>query len=116
MLFVDKAYRLREGRFVSKTIDELVDIITKPKFFGKVVIIFVDYNNDMNRLIAANLELLSRFSEEIIFRDITSNHYLRLLDRRLKEKKISVTALREKLSTLYREITSILKKLSCLSF
>ena len=76
VLFVDKAYRLREGHFASEAIDKLVDIITKPKFLSKVVIILIGYDNNMNRLIAVNPGLLSRFSEEIIFRDITPNHYL----------------------------------------
>ena len=116
VLFVDEAYRLGEGRFASEAIDELVDVITKPKFFGKVVVILAGYDNDMNRLMAANPGLSSRFSEEIIFRDMTPDHCLRLLDRRLKEKEIGVTALREKLSAPYREMAGMLKELSCLSF
>ena len=73
VLFVDKVYRLGEGRFASEAIDELVDVIIKPKFFGKVV---AGYDNDMNRLMAVNPRLLSRFSEEIIFRDMTPDHCL----------------------------------------
>ncbi len=57
----------------------------------------------MNRLMAVNPELSSRFSEEIIFRDMTSDHCLQLLDRHLKEKEISVAALQENLSASYRK-------------
>jgi AAA lid domain len=35
VLFIDEAYRLGEGQYAAEIIDELVDIVTKPKFFGK---------------------------------------------------------------------------------
>ena len=110
VLFVDEAYRLGEGHFASEAINELVDIITKPKFFGKVVVILAGYDEDMNRLMAVNTGLSSRFSEEIIFRDMTPGHCVQLLDRDLQQKKINVTALRD------HEMVGLLDTLSRLPF
>ena len=116
VLFVDEAYRLGEGHFASEAIDELVDIITKPKFFGKVVVILAGYDEDMNKLMAVNTGLSSRFSEEIIFRDMTPGHCLQLLDRDLQQMKINVTILRDHDSALYQEMVGLLDTLSRLPF
>jgi len=103
ILFVSETYRLGEEHFASEVIDELVNVIIKFKFFDKVVVILAGYDSDMNRLMAVNPELSSRFSEKIIFRDMTSDHCLQLLGRHLKEKEISVAALQENLSASYRK-------------
>ena len=116
VLFVDEAYRLGEGHFASEAIDELVDVITKPKFFGKVVVILAGYDEDMNKLMAVNTGLSSRFSEEITFRDMTPGHCLQLLDRDLQRKKINVTGLQDSDSALYQEMVDLLNKLSRLPF
>ena len=116
VLFIDEAYRLGEGQFASEAIDELVDVITKPKFFGKVVIILAGYDDDMNKLLTVNTGLSSRFSEEVVFRDMTPEHCLQLLDRTLEQKKISIAALRAHGSDVYREMINLLKELSSLKF
>ena len=116
VLFVDEAYRLGEGHFASEAIDELVDIITKSKFFGKIVVILAGYDEDINKLMAVNTGLSSRFSEEIMFRDMTPGHCLQLLDRDLQRKKINVTGLQDHDSALYQEMLGLLNKLSRLPF
>jgi hypothetical protein len=65
VLFVDEAYRLGEGNFATEAVNELVDLVTKPKFLGKIVIILAGYDNDMNKLMAVNPGLSSRFPEEV---------------------------------------------------
>ena len=116
VLFIDEAYRLGEGHFASEAIEELIDIITKPKFFGKVVIILAGYDEDMNNLMAVNTGLSSRFSEEIIFCDMNPDHCLRLLDRSLQKKSIDVAALRNHNSIQYQEMIHLLRNLSRLPF
>lgn len=116
VLFIDEAYRLGEGHFASEAIDELVDIVTKPKFFGKVVIILAGYKDDMKRLMAVNTGLSSRFSEEIIFRDMSPEHCLQLLDVNLKRKGISVSMLQEHQSAAYKKMRDHFVELSGLPF
>ena len=54
VLFVDEAYRRAEGLFATEAVNELVDILTKPKFLGKMVVILAGYDDDMNRLLSVN--------------------------------------------------------------
>ena len=65
VLFIDEAYRLGEGQFAAEAVNELVDLVTKPKFLNKIVIILAGYDNDMNKLMAVNPGLSSRFPEEV---------------------------------------------------
>ncbi len=84
VLFVDEAYRLGEGVFAKEAIDELVDNLTKPQFFGKIVVILAGYAENMNRLLSANPGLSSRFPEEIFFNNMTPEECLTLLRHKLK--------------------------------
>jgi hypothetical protein len=61
VLLIDEAYRLAEGHFAKEAMDEIVDCITKPKFFQKLIIILAGYDNDINRLMATTRGLTSRF-------------------------------------------------------
>jgi AAA+ superfamily predicted ATPase len=65
VLFIDEAYRLGEGHFAAEAVNELVDLITKPQFANKIVIILAGYDHDMNKLMAVNPGLSSRFPEEV---------------------------------------------------
>jgi hypothetical protein len=93
-----------------------VDIVTKPKFFGKVVEILADYDKDMDTLMAVNTGLSSRFSEVTIFRDMAPEHFLQLLNRNLRQKKIHVIALQYQHSGPYEEMLHLIESLSKLSF
>lgn len=84
VLFVDEAYRLGEGQCAKEAIDELVDSLTKPQFFGKLVVILAGYSENMNRLLKVNPGLSSRFPEEIIFQNMSAEECLTLLQRQLK--------------------------------
>lgn len=67
VLLVDEAYRPGENHFAKEAIDEIVDCITKPKFKQRLIIILAGYDNDINRLMAINPGLTSRFPESIPF-------------------------------------------------
>lgn len=49
----------------------------------------------MNGLLAVKAGLSSQFPEEVVFRDMTPECCLRLLDRELQLKNINVLALQE---------------------
>jgi len=80
VLFVDEAYRLGEGHFAAEAVNELVDLITKPKFHNKIVIILAGYDNEMNKLMAVNPGLSSRFPEEVSFLPCSSSRELSVLN------------------------------------
>ena len=66
VLFIDEAYRLAEGHFAKEAVDELVDCVTKPKFYQKVIIILAGYEKDIKRLTSINSGFSSRFPGELL--------------------------------------------------
>lgn len=87
VLFIDEAYRLGEGHFAKEAIDELVDSCTKPRYHQKLVIILAGYEADMNRLLAANEGLTSRFPETIDFTSLGPADCIVLLAKTLSAQK-----------------------------
>ncbi|KAL9068301.1 MAG: hypothetical protein Q9157_006551 [Trypethelium eluteriae] len=87
ILFIDEAYRLAEGHFAKEAMDEIVDSLTKPKFAGKLITILAGYDADINRLMAINPGLTSRFPEAIVFKSLSSAECVQLLAEQLERKK-----------------------------
>ncbi|KAK5125339.1 hypothetical protein LTR85_000448 [Meristemomyces frigidus] len=87
VLFIDEAYRLAEGAFAKEAVDQLVDCVTKPEFFGKVVIILAGYEQDINRLMDVNPGLSSRFPEVVDFKSMTPAEAFDLLARLFAKRK-----------------------------
>ena len=114
VLFVDEAYRLAEGHFATEAVNEMVDLLTKPKYRGKLIVILAGYDADMNKLLAVNTGLSSRFPEEIVFHNMAPEHCLRLLDQELCRKGIRVASLHEAKSPVYTELLKTVDKLSSL--
>ncbi len=110
VLFIDEAYRLGEGHFAQEAVNELVDIVTKPRFAGKLVIILAGYSNDMDNLLRVNEGLSSRFADQIIFAPLGPEDCLRLLDARLKESRVLIPELQD--SAKNQELLSTMAKLS----
>jgi hypothetical protein len=113
VLFIDEAYRLGDGQFAKEAIDELVDSLTKPQFFGKMVVILAGYTKNMNSLLSVNPGLSSRFPEEIIFQNMSARECLTLLQCQLEEAGIEYR-LENRQSGTYSAIVDRLNKLSSL--
>ncbi|KAF8249012.1 P-loop containing nucleoside triphosphate hydrolase protein [Wilcoxina mikolae CBS 423.85] len=114
VLFIDEAYRLGEGGYGPEAVNELVDILTKPTYLGKIVVILAGYDDDMNQLLAVNSGLSSRFPETITFRNMSPEHCIEVLLRDLEQKKISAPFLRDTNSRAYRDLRDLIVKLSSL--
>ena len=113
VLFVDEAYRLGQGLYAKEAIDELVDSVTKPRFLGKIIIILAGYEDNMNQLLHTNQGLSSRFSEEVVFRNMEPEHCSKLLRRNLEKTGITVEEADGGHS--HSEILDLFQDLSCLS-
>ena len=87
VLFIDEAYRLADSNFGTEALDELVDCLTKDKFANKLVTILAGYDKDINRLMATNPGLTSRFSETVTFRHLTPDECIKLLSDSLGKHK-----------------------------
>ena len=111
VLFIDEAYRLSEGGG-RDALNEIVDMLTKPKYFGKLVVILAGYDDDMNRLLAMNPGLSSRFADEMIFRGMTPPHCVDLLAREIESKRVNAQILRDTHSQSYSQLCGMLAELS----
>uniref|UniRef100_A0A8H7N5S2 AAA+ ATPase domain-containing protein n=1 Tax=Bionectria ochroleuca TaxID=29856 RepID=A0A8H7N5S2_BIOOC len=87
VLFIDEAYRLAGGQFAQEAVDELVDSVTKPKYFGKLIIILAGYVEDINNLLSVNQGMSSRFPETIDFEPLQPKECFQLLVSLLQSKK-----------------------------
>lgn len=87
VLFIDEAYRLATGHFAQEAMDEMVDCITKPTFANKLVVILAGYDADINRLMATNPGLTSRFPETMAFRPLKADECVDLLAGQLRGVK-----------------------------
>ena len=114
VLFVDEAYRLAEGNFATEAINELVDLLTKPTFMDKIVVILAGYDNDINNLISVNPGLASRFPEQIVFRNMSPEHCLEVLKRDVEKEDIQTPPLVDPRSKVHKEMVVLLKQLASL--
>lgn len=93
VLFIDEAYRLAEGHFAKEAMDEIVDCLTKPQFFQKLIVILAGYDADINRLLSINPGLTSRFPETVVFESMDAKACLDLFTQLLKKKNLNVEVL-----------------------
>ncbi|KAE9394090.1 P-loop containing nucleoside triphosphate hydrolase protein [Gymnopus androsaceus JB14] len=114
VLFIDEAYRLAEGHFAQEAIDELVGILTQDKFKSKLVVVLAGYDDDMNRLLAVNSGLSSRFPETITFHNMGHMHCLEVLEKALSAEDVFIEDLGNQSSENYAEMADILDQLSVL--
>ncbi|PLB48657.1 putative AAA family ATPase [Aspergillus steynii IBT 23096] len=106
VLLIDEAYRLAEGQFATEAMDEIVDCITKPKFFQKLIIILAGYDKDINRLMAINPGLTSRFPESVEFNGLGPDDCTQLLTTLLKVQKKGLSERRASLDMGVLELMS----------
>ena len=90
VLFIDEAYRLAGEGFAKEAMDEIVDCLTKLKYAQKLVVILAGYDDDINRLMAQNPGLTSRFPEAIIFRGLEPADCLSLLIQLLRGRQLDM--------------------------
>ena len=114
VLFIDEAYRLAEGNFATEAINELVDLLTKPTFINKLIVILAGYDEDINHLISINPGLSSRFPEQIVFKSMVPRDCIAVLERSLREQEIQAPFLRLTDSDDYKSLVHIIKKLASL--
>jgi AAA+ superfamily predicted ATPase len=91
VLFIDEAYQLdpaRGGAFMTEAVDGLVGALTEVEFKGKLLVILAGYDQDMERMLASNPGLKSRFAERVHFHNFDANSTARLLMAQLEEREI----------------------------
>ncbi|GJN72493.1 hypothetical protein PLICBS_006566 [Purpureocillium lilacinum] len=87
VLFVDEAYRLGDGTFSREAVDELVTCLTKDRYHKKLIVILAGYDDEVNRLMAINPGLSSRFPEAVDFRALSAAECIQLLQVALSRQQ-----------------------------
>ncbi|TGO30099.1 hypothetical protein BPAE_0008g00910 [Botrytis paeoniae] len=116
VLFIDEAYRLaphtESHSFTSEVVSELVDLLTKPKFHGNLIVILAGYEEEINSLLSANPGLASRFPDEMNFPALTPLHCLQILEIKLGLAGITIPILKQ---TEQREYEQLLRVMTFLT-
>lgn len=71
---------------MSEVLDEICQILTEPKFMGKMVVILAGYEQQIEELLAINPGLKSRFSEQLMFPSFTAAETQQLLVQQLDKR------------------------------
>ncbi|GBG64793.1 hypothetical protein CBR_g46749 [Chara braunii] len=88
VLFIDEACQLNPmagatSVYAKEAVDELVNQLTKPQFYRKLVIILAGYEDAIDSLLRSNDGLRSRFSETVVFRSFTGEQCAQLFKKLL---------------------------------
>lgn len=82
-------------QYANEVVSELVDLMTKEKFKGKIVVVLAGYEDEMNILLGTNPGLASRFPEEICFANLSPQTCVEILRIRVKQAGIGLGFLEE---------------------
>ncbi|KAK0214978.1 P-loop containing nucleoside triphosphate hydrolase protein [Armillaria fumosa] len=107
VLFIDEAYRLKDGVFAKEAVDEIVDLLTQDRIKGKIVVILAGYDEDINELLSVNRGLTSRFPEEILFQNLRPEECLAILSKQLKKNNVVLPGLDDKTSGVFLRLGEI---------
>jgi hypothetical protein len=94
--------------------DEVVTVMTQEKFKGKLLIILAGYDREMNDLLRVNTGLASRFADEVIFKNLTPEQCLRVLEGALKKNRVRVDTLDDASSATRDRVLTLIKQLAVL--
>jgi len=114
VLFIDEAYRLKDGPFAKEATDEIDSLLTDERYKGKIVVILAGYDDDINQLLAVNRGLSSRFTEEIIFVNLRPEECLQILEADMAKKNVLLPGLEDRSSDLSQALSDIFIQFSCL--
>ncbi|KAI0030556.1 P-loop containing nucleoside triphosphate hydrolase protein [Vararia minispora EC-137] len=112
VLLIDEAYRLGEGRFAQEAVDEIVTMLTEETYAGKLLVILAGYDDGMDRLMAVNSGLSSRFTETIVFSNISPARCIDILVKELQKSQIRSLELEQPQSPEAQQIIDIVDQLS----
>ena len=113
VLFIDEAYRLADSSFGREALAEVTTILTLPRYKKKLVTILAGYDDEINRLIAVNPGLTSRFPEVVSFPSMSPENCCKLLFRHIKtlRKNLDIDSA-ESSRQVQRHLCSVFEDLS----
>lgn len=73
------------GPFMTPVLNEIVQIMTEPRFMNKMVVVLAGYEGKIDELMAVNPGLKSRFSEKLHFPDFGSEDACKMFRTQLSK-------------------------------
>ncbi|KAI0886870.1 ATPases of the AAA+ class [Annulohypoxylon maeteangense] len=113
VLLIDEAYRLSSGStssYASEAVGEIISLLTQERYKNRLVVILAGYHNEMNKFLATNPGLSSRFPDTIDFKNLTSRECRDLLFNSLRPKTafdMERMASWQKLDQLFKELSEL---------
>ena len=77
----------------SQAVNEMIYLLSQPRFLGKIIVILAGYTCDIDDLIASHPNLAGFFPEDIVFEHINAQDSLKILQQELAEQKVMTTYL-----------------------
>lgn len=113
VLLIDEAYRLADSSFGKDALAEITNILTLPRYRNKMVIILAGYDDEIDRLMAVNPGLTSRFPQTINFPSLSADRCWELLLKRIKaiQKKLDISLIQNN-GDIAQKLCPIFSKLS----
>ena len=92
LLLIDEAYELGKSEYGRQAQTKLIAMLSEEKFNnGKVVVILAGYKEDMDKMLAKNQGMASRFGKELNFKDMEPSVALNIIVELLKKDFITVS-------------------------
>tara|TARA_B100000795_G_C22799243_1_gene440945 strand:+ start:173 stop:3367 length:3195 start_codon:yes stop_codon:yes gene_type:complete len=92
LLLIDEAYELGKSEYGRQAQTKLIAMLSEEKFNnGKVVVILCGYKEDMDKMLAKNQGMASRFGKELNFKDMSPTVALGIIVDLLKKDFINVS-------------------------
>ncbi|XDG05119.1 hypothetical protein ABKA04_004734 [Annulohypoxylon sp. FPYF3050] len=113
VLFIDEAYQLvsdHKYSYTSEAVGEMVALLTQERYHNKIVVILAGYDGDMNKLLAANPGLSSRFPQAIDFKNLAPQDCRELLLNSLKPRQVfeeTVTSRQDRIDRLFVQLAEL---------
>ena len=93
VLLIDEAYRLKDSGYANEAVNEMIYLLSQPKFLGKIIVILAGQTREMDDLRACRSNLATFFPEDIVFEHIPAQDCMGLLQRELTAQKVTATYL-----------------------
>lgn len=122
VLFIDEAYRLLDtssssssslSSYAQEAVGEIVGALTNPRYAKKLVVVLAGYTDEMDRLLASNPGLQSRFPTVVTFASLTPRQCMKLLLQNLQQgHNVDITEVESAPEILQQEMHNLFRSLS----
>ncbi|OCL11002.1 P-loop containing nucleoside triphosphate hydrolase protein [Glonium stellatum] len=111
VLFIKDAYRLVSGDYSAEAVNEMTQLLSLPRYEGKIVVILAGSGNDLKDLIKERPSFGHLFRDEIVFKPMTAEECVVLLNRELLQKDVRADFLDNLFSLTRTRVTRIFEEL-----